>query len=182
MRDLSIPVTNANVDKRLAIAEGLHIKMQQIDKLLKDLDKLLNLEKKLFGPITPQPHTIPCLSPWEPLLIGEMNLDGFFKFLMDCGLLTPTGEVTTLGRGETKVKPERAPLVGPLLSLMEAKLLDKNAKAICEALASQKGRIEVSLNEGSLRTPSHKAKTYSIMANEKLLNLGFLPGKDLQKK
>lgn len=116
--------------------------------------------------------TIPLM--WQSLLIGELSVAGFFAFLIKCGLLDAEGKLTGLGRGEGITKARKAPWAGTLQALMQANLLDSNAAAVCRALADPAGRIEVSLNEGTLRELSSKADSYFKIANSHLEELGFL--------
>jgi len=117
----------------------------------------------------PQP-----LSPWEPLLIGNMKLPDFFRFLADCGLIITSGELTALGRGEDRMKARKAPWIGTLRALIDAGLLDSNAAAICRAMRDPRGQIGVSVSENAVRDQSAKADTYFRTANDRLKELGLL--------
>ena len=116
----------------------------------------------------------PPLSPWEPLLIGEMKLTDFFGFLADCGLRATNGELTALGRGKDGIKARKAPWIGTLRALIDADLLDGNAAAICRAMKDPNGKIEVSVSENAVRDQSAKADTYFKTANARLKELGLL--------
>lgn len=116
----------------------------------------------------------PGQSPWGVLLNKVMPLPDFFAFLSECGLLTPAGELTALGRAEGKDKARKAPWAGTLQALIKAGLLDTNAAAVCRALADPAGRVKVSLNEGTLREYSTKAGTYLESANNHLRARGLL--------
>lgn len=107
-------------------------------------------------------------SPWEALLIGSFSLSDLFDFFADCGLLTPTGDLTTLGRGDVIAKARKAPWVGALQALIINHQIDSNTAGICRALADPAGKIGVSLNEGTLRQPSKKSEPYQIAAAEHL--------------
>jgi hypothetical protein len=114
------------------------------------------------------------INPWAPLLIGALKLNDFYKYLKDCGLLTPGGELTPLGQGDGLGKARKAPWVGAMLALTEAKLLDDNKAAICRALLATSGKLQVKLADNSLLNPSEKANTYQQAAEEVLRERGYL--------
>ena len=126
----------------------------------------------------PQPGSLaldtPAPSPWEPLLTGLLELPALFEFFADCGLLTPTGELTALGKGTDGQKGGKAPWAGTLQALMKSRHLDNNVAAICRVLLDPAGRIQVRLNEGTLRDYSGKAGTYLDVANGYLKKRGIL--------
>ncbi len=120
--------------------------------------------------VAPSQVILPPNSPWEPLLIGKMDLPTFFNFLTDCGLMTTDGQLTTLGQAS------KAPWAGTLRALMDAdaKHLDPTTAAVCRALEDPAGQIGVTMNEGTMRTLSYKAEGYYGVAKSRLKELGLL--------
>lgn len=117
---------------------------------------------------------IPPNSPWEPLLIGKMDLPAFFGFLTDCGLMTTNGEPTTLGQASGERKDRKAPWFGTLRALIDSKHLDNNAAVVCRAMIDPAGQINIKLSDNGLLYPSAKAGTYLTTANSRLKELGLL--------
>jgi hypothetical protein len=121
------------------------------------------------------PSTAPTtINPWLPLLIGSMELADFYSYFEACDLLTPTKKLTALGQGDELGKARKAPWVGALLALIEAKQLDNNMAAICRNLASQAGKFQVKLTGNSLLMPSGKSTTYQRVAAAILRENGYL--------
>ena len=146
-----------------------------------DLNKRIRYEQAApAAPATTEPPhgssplDTPAPSPWERLLIGLLKLPALFEFFADCGLLTPAGELTALGRADSKDKARKAPWAGTLQALIKSQHLDNNAAAICRALSDPAGGIQVRLNEGTLRDYSAKAGTYLALADGYLEERGIL--------
>jgi hypothetical protein len=116
----------------------------------------------------------PPTSPWQPLLVGKMDLPTFFDFLIDCGLRTADGQLTTLGEATGERKDQKAPWFGTLRALMDAGQLDNNAARVCRAMEDPSGQIQIALSENGLRYLSNKADTYLLSANGRLKVLGLL--------
>ncbi len=126
------------------------------------------------APSIATPFASTDINPWAPLLIGTLKLDKFYKYLEACGLLTSDGKLTLLGQGDGLGKARKAPWVGALLALTEAKLLDDNKAAIGRALLAPAGKVQVKLADNSLLNPSEKANTYQQAAKEILRERGYL--------
>ena len=121
-----------------------------------------------------EPAPTPANSPWEPLLIGKMDLPAFFGFLADCGLMTTNGKLTTLGQANGKRKDRKAPWFGTLKALIDSKHLDNNAAWVCRAMIDPAGQINIKLSDNGLLYPSVKASNYLNTANGHLDELGLL--------
>ena len=144
-----------------------------------DLNKKIRFERAALATIEPPQFGSPALdtpapSPWGPLLTGLLELPALFTFFADCGLLTPAGELTALGRADGQNKARKAPWAGTLQALIQSQHLDGNSAAICRALSDPAGGIQMSLNEGALRNYSTKAGTYLTLANGYLKERGIL--------
>ena len=122
----------------------------------------------------PNPPASPSTSPWQPLLVGKMDLAAFFDFLTDCGIRTADGPLTTLGKATGEEKARKAPWLGTLRALMDAEQLDSNTEAVCRAMKAPSGQIQVLISANALRTLSNKAETYLSAANSRLEKLGLL--------
>lgn len=125
-------------------------------------------------PSVATPSTFTDINPWAPLLVGPLKLDEFYKYLEACGLLTSDGKFTPLGQGDGLGKARKAPWVGAMLALTEAKLLDDNKAAISRALLAPAGKAQVKLADNSLLNPSRKAETYQQAAKKVLRERGYL--------
>lgn len=113
-------------------------------------------------------------SPWLPLLADKFSLNEFFTILICCGLLTQDRKLTAVGRADGVKKPKKAPWVGVMVALREAKLLEHNSAAICDALLKPEGEIKVKVNEGTIRVPSKISERYTKQANSVLRERGWL--------
>jgi hypothetical protein len=146
---------------------------QALSWLSKQYTRAINLGTSSAAIVSTQSWS-PIMNPWLPLLISSMKLADFYKYLEGCGLLTPEGKLTLLGQGNGLGKTRKAPWVGALLALTRNRLLDNNMAAVCRALASPAGKLQVKLADNSLLTPSNKADTFLQVSEAVLRERSYL--------
>ena len=166
----TVPITmtraNAWLNERLAQLNSSSSKVAE---------ELTPATPEVVEPTSQLPQTeVPSSSPWAPLLTGGLSLPAFYSFLEECGLLTAEGDLTPLGSGGGLGKASKAPWVGTLRALIEAKLLDSNIAAVCRALVAPAGKLRVELWDNTLLTPSKKSDGYKQVAEAILIARGLL--------